>query len=189
MATPRIAVFVAPGFEEIEGLTVVDLLRRAKLDCDAVAITADPVVAGSHAITVTCDRSVADEGFDFGAYDMLVLPGGIPGTPNLAASEPLTAALKDFAAAGKMIAAICAAPTVFAGLGLLEGKNATCYPSMTDQLVEGGATLAEGSVVIDGNIITSRGMGTAIDFGLAIVAHWQGEEAAAALGAGIVYQQ
>lgn len=187
--SPKIAVFVAPGLEEIEGLTVVDLVRRAKIACDVVAITEDRTVSGSHGITIVCDRSIADADFDFNAYDMLVLPGGIPGTPNLAACAPLTEALAAFAAAGKMICAICAAPTVFAGLGLLRGRTATCYPSMTDQLVEGGATLGEGPVVIDGNIITSRGMGTAIDFGLALVAHYAGVEAAETLGQGIVYQQ
>lgn len=187
--TPRIAVFVAPGLEEIEGLTVVDLLRRAKLACDTVGIDPKPVVSGSHDITIVCDRTITDDGFDFADYDMLVLPGGIPGTPNLAACEPLAQALRDFAASGKMVAAICAAPTVLAGLGILAGRKATCYPSMTDQLVQGGATLAEGAVVQDGNVITSRGMGTAIDFGLAIVAHWQGKEAADALAKGIVYQR
>ena len=87
----RVAVFIAPGLEEIEGLTVVDLLFRAGIPCDTVAVTPDHTVTSSHEVTIVCKRSIADEGFSFDDYDMLVLPGGIPGTPNLRACEPLCA--------------------------------------------------------------------------------------------------
>lgn len=184
----RVAVFVADGLEEIEGLTVVDLLFRAGIPADTVSITADHAVTSSHEVHVVCDRSIFDEGFSFDDYDMLVLPGGMPGTLNLRASEPLCGALKRFAAEGRQVAAICAAPTVLAELGILEGRRATCFPGMEDALVEHGATLATGSVVVDGNVMTSRGMGTAIDFGLKIVEHYLGQERAEALASKIVYR-
>ena len=107
----RVAVFVANGLEEIEGLTVVDLLFRAGIPTDTVSITPERTVTSSHQVTITCDRSIADEGFSFDDYDMLVLPGGMPGTLNLKACEPLTAAVKAFDQAGKGVAAICAAPS------------------------------------------------------------------------------
>ena len=184
---PRVALFVAPGLEEIEGLTVVDILFRAGIACDTIAVAEERTITSSHKVTIVCDRCITDADFDFDAYDMLVLPGGIPGTPNLAACKPLTDAVVRFAKAGKEVAAICAAPTILAGLGLLEGKCATCFPSRTDELVEHGAILAPGSVVRDGNIMTSRGMGTAIDFSLAIVEHYQGREKADTLASAIVY--
>ena len=184
----RVAVFVAEGLEESEGLTVVDLLFRAGIPCDTVSIVEDHGVTSSHQVRITCDRSIYDEGFSFDDYDMLVLPGGMPGTLNLGACEPLCGALKRFAAEGRQVAAICAAPTVLAKLGILEGRRATCFPGMEDALVEHGAKLTAGAVVVDGNVTTSRGMGTAIDFGLRIVGHYLGEEPARALAAKIVYR-
>ena len=124
----RVAVFVAPGLEEIEGLTVVDLLFRAGIPCDTVAITASRQVTSSHEVTIVCDRSIEDPDFSFDEYDLLVLPGGIPGTPNLRACEPLCAALRSFAEKGRPLAAICAAPSILAELGLLEGRRATSNP-------------------------------------------------------------
>ena len=183
----RVAVFVAPGLEEIEGLTVVDLLFRAGIACDTVAITASRQVTSSHEVTIVCDRSVEDAGFSFDEYDMLVLPGGIPGTPNLRACEPLCAALREFAAAGRPLAAICAAPSILAELGLLEGRRATSNPGFQHVLAEHGAVLlADEPVVVDGNLITSQGAGTAMLFGLEIVRHFLGDEAAARVRAGVV---
>jgi 4-methyl-5(b-hydroxyethyl)-thiazole monophosphate biosynthesis len=118
---------------------------------------------------------------------MLILPGGMPGTLHLEACAPLTQKVTEFCRAGKQIAAVCAAPGVFAGLGLLKGVRACCNPTREDMLVENGALLSRENVVVSGNIITSRAMGTAIPFGLAIVAHYLGEDTARALGENVLY--
>lgn len=183
----RVAVFIAPGLEEIEGLTVVDLLFRAGIPCDTVTITPDRTVTSSHEVTIVCKRSIADEGFDFGDYDMLVLPGGIPGTPNLRACEPLCAEVVARAEAGRPLAAICAAPSIFAELGLLKGRRATSNPGFQHVLAEQGAELlADEPVVVDGNLITSQGAGTAMPFALEIVRHYLGDEAVERVRAGVV---
>ena len=183
----RVAVFVAPGLEEIEGLTVVDLLFRAGIPCDTVAITASRQVTSSHEVTIVCDRSIEDPGFSFDEYDLLVLPGGIPGTPNLRACEPLCAALRSFAEKGRPLAAICAAPSILAELGLLEGRRATSNPGFQHVLAEHGAELvADAPVVVDGNLITSQGAGTAMAFGLEIVRHFLGDDAVERVAAGVV---
>lgn len=186
-ASGRVAVFVADGLEEVEGLTVVDLLFRAKVPCETVSIKEGLDVRSSHGVHLVCDRSICDEGFSFDDYEMLVLPGGMPGTTNLGACEELCDALVAFNAAGKPVSAICAAPTVLATLGILAGRQATCYPDMTGVLEEHGAILAEGSVVTDGNVTTSRGMGTAIDFGLALVRRLKGDAEAERISRAIVY--
>lgn len=183
----RVAVFVAPGLEEIEGLTVVDLLFRAGIPCDTVAITASRQVTSSHEVTIVCDRSIEDPDFSFDEYDLLVLPGGIPGTPNLRACEPLCAALRSFAEKGRPLAAICAAPSILAELGLLEGRRATANPGFQHVLAERGAELvANDPVVVDGSLITSQGAGTAMLFGLEIVRHFLGDDAVARVAEGVV---
>ena len=183
----RVAVFVAPGLEEIEGLTVVDLLFRAGIPCDTVAITPERQVSSSHEVTIVCDRSIADEGFSFDDYDMLVLPGGIPGTPNLRSCEPLCKALLDHAEKGLPLAAICAAPSILAELGLLAGCRATSNPGFQHVLDEHGAQLlSEEPVVVDGPFITSQGAGTAMLFALEIVRHYLGDDAVERVRAGVV---
>lgn len=183
----RVAVFVAPGLEEIEGLTVVDVLFRAGIPCDTVAVTPERQVTSSHEVTIVCDRSVRDEGFSFDDYDMLVLPGGIPGTPNLRACKPLCEALVMFARTGRALAAICAAPSILAELGLLEGRRATANPGFQHVLAEHGAELvANDPVVVDGSLITSQGAGTAMLFGLEIVRHFLGDDAVARVAEGVV---
>lgn len=183
----RVAVFCAPGLEEIEGLTVVDLLFRAGIPCDVVAVTPERQVTSSHEVTIVCDLSIADDDFDFGAYDMLVLPGGIPGTPNLRATEPLCAALRFFAEQGRPLAAICAAPSILAEFGLLEGRRATSNPGFQHVLAEHGADLVpDEPVVVDGPFITSQGAGTAMAFALEIVRHFLGDEAVERVRAGVV---
>lgn len=183
----RVAVFCAPGLEEIEGLTVVDLLFRAGIPCDVVAVTPERQVTSSHEVTIVCDRSIADDDFDFGAYDMLVLPGGIPGTPNLRATEPLCAALRFFAEQGRPLAAICAAPSILAEFGLLEGRRATANPGFQHVLAEHGADLVpDEPVVVDGPFITSQGAGTAMALALEIVRHFLGDEAVERVRAGVV---
>ena len=179
-----IAVFFANGYEEIEALTVVDLTRRAGIETWMVSITDEKAVTGSHSITVSMDKTLAE--VDFEQVDMIVLPGGMPGTLNLEACEPLMEKIKEFDKAGKYISAICAAPTVFGHLGLLNGKKACCYPSMEDGLV--GAEVTYESTAMADHILTSRGMGTAIDFGLQIIARFQGQDAAEEMAKKIVYK-
>lgn len=183
----RVAVFVAPGLEEIEGLTVVDLLFRAGIPCDTVAITPERTVTSSHEVTIVCKRSLLDEDFSFDDYDMLVLPGGIPGTPNLRACAPLCEELAARAAACRSLAAICAAPSILAELGLLEGRRATSNPGFQHVLAEHGAVLlADEPVVVDANLITSQGAGTAMLFALEIVRHYLGDEAVERVREGVV---
>lgn len=176
-------VFMANGCEEIEALTTVDILRRVGDVVDMVSITEDLKVEGSHGIVImadkTCDSIVIDE------YDSVILPGGSPGYINLAKSEFVKSVTSDFDQKGKIVAAICASPTVLGGFGLLEGREATCYPGMEDGLE--GARFRDDSVVWDGNILTSRGLGTAIDFALELVWHFHGENEAATMAQDIVY--
>ncbi|MDD6715779.1 MAG: DJ-1/PfpI family protein [Firmicutes bacterium] len=173
-AFPRLALFLADGFEEVEALTVVDLLRRAGISVTTVSITDRREVTSSHQVTLLAD-TILDE-LDFDALDGLVLPGGMPGTTNLAACAPLTAQIQKFAADGREVCAICAAPTILAALGLLEGKPATCFPAREPDMR--GAILTHAPQTVTGNIITGRSMGCAIDFALAIVEHYQGRDAA-----------
>ena len=180
----RTAILFAEGYEEVEALTVVDLLRRAKIGCDIVAVKEVDEVTGSHGISVRADKTLSQ--LEVEQYDGLILPGGLRGVNNLAADERVLALLRDFAAAGKLTAAICAGPTVLAKAGLLEGRKACCYPGMEDQLT--GAVASTESVVEDGSIITSRGLGTAIPFALALVAYFSGEAQAQTLAKSIVFQ-
>ena len=181
----NINLFLADGFEEVEALAVVDLLRRSGLGCNMVSIMGRETVTSSHQITVQADMLL--EQVDFAAADMLILPGGMPGTTNLGACETLTNQLKEFHAAGKPLGAICAAPSVLGQCGILQGKNATCYPGFEPKLL--GADVLQEEVVRDGNIITSRGMGTAIPFGLAIVEMFLGQGESNSLAEKIVYRQ
>lgn len=180
----KIAIFFANGYEEIEGLTVVDICRRCDLEIDMVSITQEDMVTGSHGISVKMDKTFPQVNFE--EYDMLVLPGGMPGTKNLEAHEGLMAKVDAFYTVGKYIGAICAAPSVFGHRGILKGRNACCYPSFESHLE--GANVSTNPVEIDGKVITSRGMGTAIDFALAIVSVFCGEEKAEAMAKSIVYR-
>ena len=181
----KIAIFLANGFEEIEGLTVVDICRRCGLTIDMVSITEEKQVMGSHKIPVTADMTLSQ--VDFEEYDCLVLPGGGQGTKNLETCEPLMQQVDAFYAAGKYIAAICAAPTVLASLGFLEGRKATAYPSCMEGLT--GAEPSYESVVVDGNVTTSRGLGTAVDFALSLIGQLLGEEKADEIAESVVYSR
>ena len=182
----KVGIFMADGCEEIEGLTVVDIVRRAKMDITMISITEKKEVTSSHQVTFLAD-AIASE-VDFEELDAIVLPGGMPGTLNLGASETVDRVIRDFAAKGKIVAAICAAPSVLGAAGLLQGRHATCHPGFEEKLE--GAVTSEDAVVVDGNIITSRGMGTAIDFGLALVECLTDfdEEVTEHLKKGIVYR-
>ncbi|MCD8337677.1 MAG: DJ-1/PfpI family protein [Lachnospiraceae bacterium] len=179
----EVYVFLADGFEEIEGLTVVDLLRRAGIEVQTVSIMESTVIRGSHGIEVKADL-LFDE-LDAKSAQLLVLPGGMPGTTHLAEHEELAKLLKEQSAAGRKIAAICAAPTVFGGLGLLEGRTAVCYPGLEEKLT--GANVTGNPVEVSENVTTSRGMGTAIPFGLSLVAQLRGKDTADKLAKSIVF--
>ncbi len=178
----KIAVFFAEGFEEIEALTVVDICRRAGMEVDMVSVQNTEMVCGSHGIAVKADRMLSDYAFD---CDGLVLPGGMPGTLNLEKSEVLMERLDAFYRTGKMIAAICAAPSIFGHRGYLEGRRACCYPGFESHLT--GAEVSANEVERDDNVLTSRGMGTAIAFSLALVELFVGKEKAEDLGRGIIW--
>ena len=182
----RVAVFFAEGFEEVEAISVVAVPFRAGIPCDMVSITGELNVTSSREVTVVCNRSIADEGFEFDEYDMLVLPGGIPGTPNLAANKTVTDTCAAFAKAGKKVAAICAAPSILASLGLLEGKNTTAHAGFQDQLA--GAVVHDEEVVVDGNITTSYGLGGAIPFALELVRQLAGPTEADRIQNAIAYR-
>ena len=179
----KVYIFMADGFEEIEGLTVVDLMRRENIDIFMVSLNDEPQVTGSHGITIKTDGTMAD--VDYDAAVMFVLPGGMPGTNHLAANEDLGKMLQRAAADNKYVSAICAAPSVLGGLGLLNGKNATCYPGFEGRLA--GAHCKTDNVVVDGHTITSRGMGTAIDFAAQLIALLKDEKTARALKASIMF--
>lgn len=184
MAFTKALIFFAEGYEEVEALTVVDLLRRAGMDIDMVSLTGGQTVTGSHGITVQMD--VLYQEADFERADILILPGGMPGTKNLLAHQGLKERLVSFAAdSSKKVAAICAAPSVLGEHGILKGREATCYPGFEDKLT--GAAVKEASVVTDGNVITSRGMGTAIEFAAAIIESYCGRDKADAILESIIY--
>jgi len=180
----KVFIFLAEGFEETEAVATMDVMRRGELDVKSVSITGNLLVAGAHEIAVNADTLF--EKADFSSGDLLVLPGGMPGASNLNAHEGLKNLLKQYAASGKKIAAICAAPLVLGGLGLLQGKNATAYPGFESTLK--GANFIKTPVVIDGNIITGRGPGFAIQFGLAIVEELQGKAKAGEVAEGMLLE-
>lgn len=179
----RVSVFLADGFEEIEGLTVVDLLRRAGVDVDTVSVSGSLNIHGAHGIDVLADRLFED--MDFSDTDMLVLPGGMPGTIHLQEHSGLEKLLKEYHEKQLYIAAICAAPSILGALGFLKGRTACSYPSKEDALT--GAVVVRDPVALDGHIITSRGMGTAIPFALTLIAVLCGQEKAEEVSESIVY--
>lgn len=170
---PKVAVILADGFEEVEAMAIIDILRRAGIET---------VVAGlhdGHMLSARKVKVIPDAGIDTitaDAFDMIVLPGGQPGADNLNADSRVQRLVKEFAQKGKLTAAICAAPIVLASAGVLKGKKATSYPAYQDRLA--GADYQEQTVVTDGNVLTSRGPGTALMFGLALVEKLVGKEQA-----------
>ena len=156
--------FLADGFEEVEAIAPIDMLRRADVKVVTVGVTGK-TATGAHNIPLTADKKFND--IDFTNFDMLVLPGGMPGAKHLNEHEDLKNLISDFNSKGKLIAAICAAPMVLGGLGVLDGKRATCYPGFEPELI--GAKTTGESVVVDENIITGKGPGLIFDFGLRLV--------------------
>lgn len=179
-----IVVCFADGTEEVEALTVVDLLRRAQLQVAIAGLTEQPI-RGSKGIRILPDCRV--DQVDADQVDMLVLPGGMPGTKNLLADQAVDRLLRTVYLAGRPVAAICAAPMILGQKGLLKGKQAVCYPGFEDQLME-AEVQPSAKVVVDGNVITSKGLGTAIDFSLALIKKLKGEEAAEMVKKQICYE-
>ncbi len=161
---PKVLVPLAQGCEEIEAATIIDILRRAGIDVVSAGLDAHPVRASRGLMLLPDTTLDAALGHD---YDMVVLPGGQPGTDNLKADARIRDLLKQMAQQGKMVAAICAAPSVLAAAGLLDGRKATCYPTCLDDFPK--VNLQSSAVVEDGKLITSRSPGTAMDFALALV--------------------
>lgn len=167
----KVGVFFAEGFEEVEALTVVDLCRRAGLETDMVSVSGVNQVNGSHGIGIRTDLLISE--VDFESLDMIVLPGGDRGTHNLEANLVLMKQVDSFVRQGKMVAAICAAPSILGHKGYLKGRKACCYPSYETHLI--GAEVTQNKVEKDKNIITGRGVGVAFDFALEIVEHFCGK--------------
>ena len=180
----NICVVLADGFEEIEALTVVDLCRRANIHVVTASISDTKTVTGSHQITVIADELF--DAVDFKHIDMLVLPGGMPGTKHLQAHSGLCAQLKNMVAEKKQVAAICAAPSVLGNLGLLSGTEACCYPGFEDQLL--GARVSDKEVCCGEYTTTSLGLGTAIAFALKLIERLSDRETAAQIADSIQFQ-
>ncbi len=170
----KVYAFLADGLEEVEALMVIDLLRRTKkLDVVMVSIKDDLMVEGSHGIKIMADTTIDEINFDEG--DCIFLPGGIPGTPNLEACDKLIEEIKKYNEEGKLLAAICAAPTIYSHLGLLKDKKATSYPTFEDEF---DCKEYGGRVVRDANFITGRGLGVALEEGLEIISYLVDEDTA-----------
>ena len=159
------AIFLAKGFEEIEAVSIIDVLRRGEMEVDIISIAGQENVEGAHGMFLKSEKMFYT--VDFSVYDMLVLPGGMPGTENLYKNEDLGNLLQSFNEEGKWLAAICAAPSILGRLGILEGKSATCYPGWEDKLLN--CKVSSNDVVISQNIITGKGPGVAIKFALEII--------------------
>lgn len=178
-------IHLAEGFEEVEALTVVDVLRRAGVDAKTVSVTGDWMVCGTHGILVEAD--LLFEEADYEACEMIVLPGGMPGAANLGAHEGLAEQIRAFAKTGRKVAAICAAPMVLGACGILEGKQATIYPGMETELAGGKATGQ--TVTVDGNIITGMGPALAMEFALTLTEILQGEAVRAQVAEGLLFDR
>lgn len=180
-------IFLANGFEEIEALATLDVLRRGGVDVKTVSVLYDKFVTGSHKTTVVADMTYGElkaevqlDGTD--ESDVMIFPGGMPGTRNLAENGEIINFMRLHYAEGGAVAAICAAPgLVVSQLPSLQGKHFTCFDGFEDAPVARGGIYEQKPAVRDGNLITGRGAGCAVEFGLAILAHLKGEEAAAAV--------
>lgn len=172
---PSAMMLFAPGFEEIEAITVVDLLRRCNIEVDLVGIESSPI-GGAHKVKLVMDKTIDEiSAMD---YDAILMPGGSPGYENLRKDQQVLSLLNEAFNANKVIGAICAAPAVLSDAGVLSGKECTIYPGLEEELEKGGGTFKEEAVVADGNIITSRGPATAFPFALNIAEILAGEEIA-----------
>jgi len=180
----KVYVFLADGFEEVEALTPVDMLRRGGLTVVTVSVSGRREVSGSHGIQVTADCLFEEA--DFGAAAALVLPGGMPGTVHLEEHEALCALLTEMAASDTILAAICAAPRVLGRLGLLEGKTAVCYPG--NEALLKGAELGKDNVAVDGRVVTANACGAAMPFALTLLGMLAGEETAQKVASSVLWK-
>ena len=176
-------IHLATGFEEVEALTAADLLRRAGVETALVSVTGEKTVEGAHGFRIEADMLFEDA--DYSDCELIVLPGGMPGTKNLAAHRGLCDKIKEFNENGRLIAAICAAPMVFGSLGLLEGKRATCYPGCEETMI--GADYTKELVTIDGNIITGEGPAAAFPYAYTILEILAGKDVADQLREGMMF--
>lgn len=179
----KVYVFLAEGFETVEALAVADVLKRADNEVVTVAVSGELLVTSAQKIPVKADRLISDSEYD--DADVVFLPGGMPGTLNLEADRKLVSIVRKQYESGKIVAAICAAPSILGHMNILRGKKATCYPGFEKDLF--GAEYVTDKVVADGNVITSRGMGTAIDLGLVLVEKITGKDKAEKIASGIQY--
>ena len=184
--TDTVAVLLATGFEEVEALAVVDALYRAGIRADLISIENERHVASSHGIKLVADLMLDDA--DLASYTVVFLPGGMPGTLGLKANERVREELTRRASSGEKTAAICAAPSILAELGVLQGKRATANPGFMAALSAGGAQAETTPVVVDGNIVTSRGAGTALELGFELVRQLLGDEAAQQVRESVVWE-
>lgn len=192
----KAAIFFATGFEEIEAVTIIDVLRRGGVPVTMISISGNEVVEGAHGIPIRCTDLFYM--MDYSVFDMLILPGGMPGTANLAKHEGLCQLLVDFNVEAlklaeaqkeqtKKIAAICAAPSVLGQLGILEGKKATCYPGFEDKLT--GCQVVNQAVVKDGHIITANGAASALAFAFEVLKEFVSEDEVVQLASAMLYKQ
>ncbi|MDP4185280.1 MAG: DJ-1/PfpI family protein [Bacteroidota bacterium] len=177
----KVCVHLASGFEEVEAISIVDVLRRADILVETISMTGNLSVTGAHNITLLADRLFEDTDYD--QVEMIVLPGGMPGSLNLDKHEGLKAQIIKFHQQSKPLAAICAAPIVYGHLGILKNQQAVCYPGFEAHLT--GAKLVDAPAVHSGNFITGKGPGTALLFALAIVEHFKGKDAAVQIKRGM----
>lgn len=177
--------FIANGTEEIEALTVIDVLRRAGIDAKTVSINESNIAELSHGVKMECDLNIYDS--DFNDADILLLPGGLPGATNLNDNPAVRSTILAQYQSGKLVGAICAAPLVLGGLGILEGKKATCYPGFEDQMT--GAEYTADVYTIDGNVITGCGPAATLPYSYAILEMLGEGEKAAALREGMMFNR
>lgn len=179
----EVYLFLAEGFEELEVVTPVDLMRRAGININTVSVSGKKDVTGSHGITLHAD--LLFEQCDFSNAELLMLPGGMPGTKHLGGHQPLCRLLTEQNEKGKRIGAICAAPSVLGQLHLLEGKKATCYPGFESYL---GDSYVDDSVVVDGNVITAKGAGVAYDYALCLISLLKDKDTADRVASQSIYR-
>lgn len=181
----RVALFISPGFEEIEAITPVDLLRRADIEIITVSLTDSLYVEGAHNLSLKADILISNI-LSSNDYNGVILPGGLRGMQNIVESEKARDLTQELFYSQKMVAAICASPFALFTFGILKGKKYTCYPRFEENIKE--AQFEVKKVVIDGNLITSRGVGTAVDFSLAMIRYLKGDELANKIQKAILYE-